>query len=733
MKISVRWLNEYLEPANLTADSVEEVLTFVGFPIESAEELPNGDVRLDVEVTSNRGDCLSHIGLAREVAAATGRRLRLPSPGRTGEGASADRGGGAAAGPSTGGAEAAASVALDNRVTDLCRMFTAHVIRGVRVGPSPRWMVEALEAAGQRSINNVVDVTNYVALEYGQPSHVFDLATLHGGAPGGESGGGAARRARLIIRLAAKGEKLTLLDGRTITLAGDEVVVGDMLGGGAGRAVSLAGVMGGRDTEVTTSTTDVLLEAATWEPVAVRRASRRFGIRTDASHRFERIVDPRTIERAAQRAAALIVRLAGGTLAPGIVRAGVEPRPAAVVALRPSRCAAVLGAEVPTAEIVRVLGALEVSAAPADGESLSCTIPAHRPDLEREIDLIEEVARIRGLDKLPVHEKLPVRVAAPQASERAVRELCSALTGMGFFETVTFTFVTPEHAAPFMPEGMASLAVSRDRRPADPVLRPSALPSLLACRRKNQDGGALADESDSAGARLFEISSVFAQQGARAIERANVALLCDAAFPAHEKAVEQKQNAVRLLRAAVENAARTLGGAEVRVEFVPVSGSKPPVPAYEPGACAAVLINGRQAGIAGLLAPKVQREYGLEKPVAIAEIGLAELVALYPPRSLVHTLPEFPAIERDLSLIVPEQTPWARIDALVHALKLPLLEHSGFVGAFRGQPIPAGRKSVTLRLRFRDPARTLRREEVDPQMSTLMDKARGELGAEIRV
>ena len=206
--------------------------------------------------------------------------------------------------------------------------------------------------------------------------------------------------------------------------------------------------------------------------------------------------------------------------------------------------------------------------------------------------------------------------------------------------------------------------------------------------------------------------------------------MCDASFPAGAKALEQRQNALRLLRAAVETAARALGGADTRIEFIPVQ--RPPVPAYEPGVCAGVFINGQRAGIAGLLMSKVQRDYGLERPVAIAEIGLAELVALYPPRSLVHALPEFPAIERDLSLIVPEQTPWAKIDALVHALHLPLLEHSAFIGAFRGQPIAAGRKSVTLRLRFRDPSRTLRREEVDPQMNTLMDKARAELGAEIR-
>lgn len=705
MKISVRWLNEYLEPANITAHSAEETLTFVGFPIETAEELPNGDVRLDVEVTSNRGDCLSHFGLAREIAAATGRRLRHPNP--------------AEATP-TGGPDAATSAAVDNRVTDVCRMFAAQVIRGVKVGPSPRWLVDALEAVGQRSINNIVDVTNYVAFEYGQPTHVFDMKTI-------ASDGG---KARLIVRYANKGEKLALLDGRTITLVGDELVVADTANGG--RAISLAGVMGGKETEVTGATTDVLLEAATWDPVTVRRAARRFNIRTDASYRFERIVDPRTIEKAAARAAGLIVKLGGGTLAPcaggGMLRAGVEPRPLTTVKLRPSRVRAILGQDVAPGEIARVLGSLEIVCSPHGEDAMLCTVPAHRPDVEREIDLIEEVARIRGLDKLPVHEKVGVRVKPPQNSERAVRELGSVLNGLGFYETVTFTFVSPKDAAPFLPAGMETLCVCDERRKADPVLRPSALPSLLACRQRNQHANVEGD--GDGGVRLFEFSAVFAQQGGREVERRNLALYADACFPAGAKAIEQKQAAVRLVRSAIESAARALGGADTRVVFEPAA--QTPMSAYEPGACAGIVINGRRVGVLGLLSAAVQKQYDLARPAAIAEVGLDDLVALFPPKALVHALPEFPAIERDLSLIVAEQTAWAGIEQLIAGLKLPLLESSSFVGTFRGQQVGAGRKSVTLRLRFRDHTRTLRHEEVDPQVATVIEKAKAELSAELR-
>lgn len=705
MKISVRWLNEYLEPANVTADSAEETLTFVGFPIETAEELPNGDVRLDVEVTSNRGDCLSHVGLAREIAAATGRRLRLPH---------------AAEPTPTGGADAAAGVAIDNRVTDVCRLFTAQIIRGVKVGPSPKWLVDALEAVGQRSINNVVDVTNYVAFEYGQPTHVFDLKKL------ATEGSGDRVRAKVIVRYANKGEKLVMLDGRTITLVGDEVVVADTAGGG--RAVSLAGIMGGKDTEVTGETTDVLLEAATWDPVTVRRAARRFAIRTDASYRFERIVDPRTIERAAQRAAGLIVKLGGGTLAPGMVRAGVEPKPLSSVRLRPSRVKAILGQDVAPGEIARVLGALEILCSPHGEDAMICTIPAHRPDVDREIDLIEEVARIRGLDKLPVHDKVGVRVKPPQNSEIAARELGGVLNGLGFYEAITFTFVSEKDAAAFLPSGMETLRVCDERRKADPVLRPSALPSLLACRRRNQDANVEGD--GEGGVRLFEFSAVFAQQGGKEVERRNLALAADACFPAGAKSAEQKQNAVRLVRGAIEAAARALGGAQTKIEFEPAAQS--PMGAYEPGTCAGVVINGKRAGVIGLLSAAVQKQHDLSRPMAIAEVGLDELVALYPPKSLVHALPEFPAIERDLSLVVAEQTAWASIERLVSGLKLPLLEASSFVGTFRGQQVGAGKKSVTLRLRFRDDKRTLRHEEVDPQVATVVEKAKAELGAELR-
>ncbi|MFT3683626.1 MAG: phenylalanine--tRNA ligase beta subunit-related protein [Phycisphaerales bacterium] len=340
MKASVAWINQYLSPGDLTAAQAEQILTFAGFPIDSTEALPGGDSRMEVELTSNRGDCLCHVGLAREIAASgSGRAFHPPtSPALTGTSVPALDGFTLTNGVSTGGAG--------------CPRFTLRLIKGVKVGPSPAWLKERLESIGQRSINNVVDVTNFVLHELGQPSHVFDAATLKGKA--------------INVRPAAKGEKLALLDGTTITLGGGELVICDESG-----PVSLAGVMGGDPTSVTDKTTDVLLEVATWEPVAVRTASRRHAKRTDSSHRYERWVDARTMDAAAARLAELILQVAGGKLTDGVLDAGAPALPYTKVQLRSARVEQVLGITVSDDDIRRTLTAhgFTLGAQTADGSA----------------------------------------------------------------------------------------------------------------------------------------------------------------------------------------------------------------------------------------------------------------------------------------------------------------------------------------------------------------------------
>ena len=691
MKASVAWINQYLAPSDLTAAQAEQVLTFAGFPIDSTEPnaAPAGDIRMEVELTSNRGDCLCHVGLAREVAASSGRALRVPtSPAiSTTPTASLD------------------GYTLTNGVSTAgCPRFTLRLIKGVKVGPSPAWLKERLESIGQRSINNIVDVTNFVLHELGQPSHVFDAGTLSGQA--------------ITVRPAAKGEKLTLLDATTITLGGGELVICDTNG-----PISLAGVMGGEPTSVTDKTTDVLLEVATWEPVAVRTASRRHAKRTDSSHRYERWVDARTMDTAAARLVELIVQVAGGKLVDGVLDAGTAPSPLTQVTLRASRVSGVLGIPVPDADIERTLKAHGFTFAATGTGSWQVAVPPHRPDVTLEIDLIEEVVRTIGYDKLIVPEKLPVAVSSPQNSQRARREMARILTGMGYFEAVTFSFTSNKLAKPFAPTGGADLVrVSDDRRGEDNVCRPSTLCGLLDCRRHNQDQKA----TGGAPLRLYETATTFAQHDGTTLQRQTLALVIDA--PAGGNAFERKQLGLRQMRATIEQLVASLSGATLATVPIDV----PPVAALEPGAAASIVVDHKPIGWYGHLSPAAQSAFGLHHAVVVAEIDLEPLLASYPPRSLVKQLPVFPPTERDLSLIVDERVLWAQIEQAIGAAPPALMEHLAFVTTYRGQPVPTGKKSVTLRMTFRATDRTLRDEEVNPSVDALAKTLGEKVGATVR-
>lgn len=684
MIISVQWLNKYLSPADCSPDEVESVLTHAGFPIEERLDLDGGDVQMDVEVTSNRGDALCHVGLAREIAAATGRTLVLPAA-PVPEGAAVEK-------------ETGVSVLVD---ANLCPRFTARVIKGVKVGPSPEWLATALESVGLRPINNVVDVTNFVLMELGQPSHVFDLNEL--------------AEHRLVIRHAETGEKLTTLDEHDLKLNQADIVVAD-----AERARSLAGVIGGLDSGVTSATTDVLLEAATWDEATVRASSRRHNIRTDASHRFERTVDPAQIDACADRIAQLIVEVAGGTLVDGAIAVGPALPEAPRVTLRAARCNAILGIELSPermGELLRGLGfEVEIS-----GGDLSCAVPPHRRhDVKREIDLVEEVARSEGFASIPVHETMPARTAPPQASESALKSLGHALTGMGFFETVTFSFATRQDADLFMPPGLRALAVDENRRKEAPALRPSAVPTLLECRMVNQNGGV-----EPGAVRLFETSAVFAEhdggaQDGETVENRNVTLLMDA---------PDAQEGVRAMRGVIDTLVRTLGG---EAATLTVESSPPYCAAYRADAFARVMLNGATLGCFGVLDKKSCKKWAIDVGLVAAELNLDALLNLYPPASKAEALPAFPAIERDLSVVVKEATAWAEIESLTMGAQPALLEGLRFVGVYRGKPLDKGQKSVTFRLKFRDPARTLRHEEVDPQVESVVSALKSGVGAELR-
>jgi phenylalanyl-tRNA synthetase beta chain len=682
MKTSLNWLNQYLDRA-IDADEAGGLLTAQGFPIEAVEPVRHGvsaigsDTMLDVEVTSNRGDCLSHVGVAREIAAGCDRVLTEPGielPGESGE-------------------SAAELTGVGNDAPDLCPVYTARVIRGVKVAPSPAWLIDRLETIGLRSVNNVVDVTNYVLHELGQPMHAFDMRRL-----GGQ---------RVVVRRAKPGERFVAIDGSKHELTDQMLVIADAV-----KPVAVAGVMGGLDSEVGDATTDILLESARFEPLSIRRTARRLKLASDSSYRFERGVDPCGVERASRRAAQLIIELAGGTLAPGVIRVGEAEPDRHEVAMRVERCRDLLGNDMSSRQMAELLAALDLSPTLVDGERIIiCRIPTYRLDLHREVDLIEEVARLHGLDDVAMHEKLTIEVRPPQDSVRARRAIGRTLAGHGYHEAITFSFLSPKLGEPFVSPNEKPLRIEDERRKAEPMLRPSLLPSLLTCRKTNQDVG-------NHGLKLFEVASTWTRQsdGGDIIERTALSLIADCDDP---------QQGVRELRGAISELVEQLCGRDIAT-FAPGDAASFSDAAH-------VTADGKTIGVLGVIDAATLDRFGLQTKAVGAELSASALIAMYPPKHVVADLPRFPAIERDLSVVVDEATPFADIEKHVRDAQPALMEQLEHVVTYRGKPIEKGRKSVTLRLLFRDATTTLRHDQVDPQMNAVIERLKSNLGAELRV
>jgi phenylalanyl-tRNA synthetase beta chain len=671
MYASEAWINDYLDrPAD--AEEQADLLTHAGFPLEGREDLPD-DVRQDFEMTSNRGDCTCHVGLAREIAALSDRTLFIP-----------------VAAPETSGPAADTFASITNEVPQHCRRYTGRIITGITVGPSPTHISERLTARGDIPRSNLVDATNFVLFELGQPTHVFDLDTLAGG--------------QIIVRMARKGEKFLPIgeDASEIELDGTELVIAD-----AEKPIALAGVKGGALTAVTEATKNILVEAATFDPVMVRHTSRLHTISSDSSFRFERGVSPGQIDEAAERLCQLILDSAGGSLAPGVLTSGTELPARAVVTMRTARCRSLLGLSIDDDTQTAMLEGLGFEPSLADG-LITATVPWHRGDIHREVDLIEEVMRMHGFAAVPVRGTLTITPAVDPPDHHATEALTAALVADGFVETVTHTLIGEQDAAPFLPAGCTARHVHEARAAGEPVLRPSIIPSLLRVRRHNADQG-VEDLS------LFELGSTFhhAADGAD-IETLELGLLMD---------IRTASDGIRPLRGVVDHVARAIAGMDAAVTVEPCDD----LPWLAPAAT--ISINDRCVGHIGRLSPAVSPCEGswlaaTIKPEAFTQAEVAERSA--------HRLPDHPAIERDLSLIVPEAITWNQLASIARGLDMPHHEATEFVTVYRGKGIPEGQKSVSMRLRFRAGDRTLTREEIEGPLESLLATFRADVGAEIR-
>lgn len=671
-------------------------------PVGEALQAYLGDVVLDIELTPNIvGHAASIVGVAREVAALFERELHYPT--LTWEGS----------GPP---AADAVEIIIDDPA--LNPRFTAALIRHVEIGPSPAWMQRRLLLCDQRPINNIVDVTNYVMLEMGQPLHAFDYDRLVARAQQSD-----AARPTIRTRAATAGEAVTTLDDKRRTLRAGDIVVTDSAG-----IVAMAGVMGGAETEVSEATTNVLLEGAAWNYIAIRRTAAHHMLHSGASYRFSRNVHPAMALRGTLRGAMLMAQVGGGELAAGIVDHYPQPRQEPTLPLRAARVNQLLGTELRNDEVAAILRRLEFEVE-IEGEQLHVTVPDYRTDIEIEADLVEEVARVYGLDTLP--ETLMDDLLPPLRNNEALpreERLRDLLVAAGVSEIISYRLTAPEREARLQgdeasrdvsDEGYVQIAnpISPERR----VMRQSILASVLeslAANLRHRDRAA-----------LFEIGHIY-QPTTNALlprEQGRLALaMSGAAQPVGWQRGEPRERDYFDMKGVIESVVDHL-----HIEGVTFEAAEHPT--YQTGRAAAMLLNGQPIGMVGEVAASVRDAYALPEPrVVAAEIDVDALLSAVPRGYLLRDVPRFPAVYQDLAVVVPEATTQAEVLATIRASGPEQLVDVQLFDLYRGQSIPEGRKSLAYALHYQSTEATLTDEQVAGYHATISDALRHQLGAKIR-
>ncbi|GFE58504.1 phenylalanine--tRNA ligase subunit beta [Geobacter sp. AOG1] len=660
----------------------------LGIPVFTALGLK--DTIFEIGLTPNRADCLSVIGIAREIAAKLGKQIRHPEFTLVDNGALvADR----------------ASVVIED--PQFCPRYTARYIDGCRIAPSPRWLVNRLNAVGMRSINNVVDVTNYVLLEYGHPLHAFDFDLLAGG--------------KIIVRRAGEGEKFTTLDGQERTLTANDLTIRD-----ATRGVALAGIMGGENSEIKDNTTNILLESAYFNPTAIRLTSKRLGLHTESSHRFERGADIAILTRALDRAAALIAELAGGTIARGLIDVHPEPVPQRTIMARLDRINRMLGIALTTDEVATIFRNLEFDVVQTGPEAMAVTVPSFRVDIEREIDLIEEVARLHGFENIPVTmPKARVFSDRPPRAQRLEKEARSLLVSQGFNEVINFSFIAPEAY------DRLQLASDDQRRAAiklrnplvaeQSVMRTTLLPSLLETAAANISHREL-------NLRLFEMRRVYHPRPGEELpaEPLHIAAIMTGRREPEGWCQGNEQVDFYDAKGIVENLLFSL--LVPSVEYV----SENPEPFYHPGKCCTVLVGGKPVGSLGEIHPDVQDNFGLSQPVYYLELDFNRLIGHGKERTEVQAPSRYPDVARDIAMLLAEGIPAVQVLDCVRGLRLKEIESVAIFDLYKGEHVPVGQKSLAIRVRYRSPERTLTDDEVTRMHQRVIDALVGKLNITVR-
>ncbi|HKP70696.1 MAG TPA: phenylalanine--tRNA ligase subunit beta [Pyrinomonadaceae bacterium] len=673
MNISYNWLKDLID-IDLSPDEVATQLTRVGLAVEGVH--PHGDdFVLDIDLTSNRPDCLSHLGVAREIAAITGASVH--KPGKTDE-------------PEIPLPAVLAYEVVAIKDPDLCHRFTARIIKNVRIGPSPEWLVKRLEAIGERSINNVADITNYVMHELGQPMHSFDLDKLAGG--------------RIIVRRAEPGETIKTLDEVERKLDDTMLIIGD-----GEKPSAIGGIMGGLDSSITDDTTNVLLEVAYFKRANIRQTSRKLNLATEASYRFERGVDIDNLINASNRASSLICELAGGELGEFVdvyptkgERREVQSKdlPFAVERLT--------GLKVSEADCVRILSSLGIKQ--KDGDPKTFISPLWRHDIAIEEDLVEEVARHVGYENIA--EELPPAYGAGeyQAIEIRKRKLRRSLIDLGFNEAISYSFIDTKHDGRFdpVPELLDDQAEDKFVTLRDSVIegavrmRPSLLPGLLDAVRVNFN-------QQRRDVRLFEIGKAFAARASEnglPAERELLTIVVTGGDAEAGRAMTARELDFYDAKGSVDAALDAVGFADATYSATEVSHLRR-------GQSAAIAVNGRPVGKIGRLNDDIAGDYKFKQPVYVAEIDLRAVLSEDQPTVLYRPLPRYPSIIRDVSFLVSRSVSFDDIHKAVVAQGRELCRGVAFVDVYEGKGIGADERSLTVRLEYRSDERTLIETEVD--------------------
>jgi len=689
MLISYNWLRE-LTGTKLTPLELRERLTMVGLAIDSVDE-SDGDSLLDVEVPSNRPDCLSHIGIAREVAVIDKSKVQSPK---------------SKAAKTEGKARDFAAVEIED--PDLCPRYAARTVRGVKIGPSPEWLAKRLNEIGQRPINNVADITNYVLHELGQPLHAFDLRKL--------------REQKIIVRRATAGEKLQTLDGVERNLDSEMLVIAD-----AELPVALAGIMGGLDTEISASTNDVLIESAYFNPDSVRRTARKLSMDTEASRRFERGADCENVVNAQTRCIDLICEIAGGVATEDVIDVYPSPQPRRSINFRPQKVESLTSLRVDVAEMDRILAALGFVSKGKKSAAKTFLVPSWRVDVSLEEDLVEEVARHVGYEQIG-SELPPAAMAGEyQLAEVNRRSLRRALTGLGFDEAINLSFIDMAHDKVFALAAVneaakqsAFITLSNPIQEDASRMRASLLPGLLQSLRHNFNQG-------TKDVRLFEIGRVFAGSKAGELPRESEMFGLIASGGASEQGRAQAPRELDFydLKGALETAIDAMN-------LRPLVFTEAEVKHLRLGQAARIsLADGTDIGSVGALSETVSAAYKFRQRVYVAELNLTPVFGVAEREIKYKPLPRYPSVVRDVTLLVDRNIGFSKLVAAIESEGMEDYQRVTLMGTYEGEKIPAGKRSVTLRVEYRSDRRTLRDEEVEERHRSLLDSLLKKFKAEL--